>query len=568
MSLRPPLWAGLLAGAVFALASCRSSAPAYDVIVRNGTIYDGSGGAPVRADVAIAGDTIAAVGRLGSGRAKVVVDAAGMAVMPGFINMLSWANQSLIADPRSQSDLRQGVTLEVMGEGDSMGPWSDTMKAVFRAQQTDIRYPIEWTTLAQYLEWLQRRGISTNVASFVGATTVREHELGWANRAPTAVELERMRALVAQAMREGALGVASALIYAPGTYASTDEMVALSQEAGKYGGMYISHMRSEGDRLLEAVDEVIAISRRAGVPAEIYHLKAAGAANWPKMEQVIARVDSARRAGLHVSADMYTYTAGATGLSAGMPTWVQEGGLEAWRARLRDPATRTRVLGEMRQAHPVGWESLYQLAGSPERVLLVAFKQDSLKKLTGKTLAQVATLWHESPEDAAIDLVLRDDNDVSAVYFLMSEDNVGKQVALPWVSFGSDEASLAPEGIFLKSNPHPRAYGNFARVLGHYVRDQKVITLQDAVRKLAALPAQNLKLRGRGLLRPGYFADVVVLDPRTVQDHATYGRPHQYATGVRDVFVNGVAVLRNGQHTGATPGRVLRGPGWTGWKKD
>jgi len=326
-------------------------------------------------------------------------------------------------------------------------------------------------------------------------------------------------------------------------------------------------MRSEGDRLLEAVDEVIAISRRAGVPAEIYHLKAAGAANWPKMEQVIARVDSARRAGLHVSADIYTYTAGATGLSAGMPTWVQEGGLEAWRARLREPATRTRVLGEMRQAHPVGWESLYQLAGSPERVLLVAFKQDSLKKLTGKTLAQVATLWHESPEDAAIDLVLRDDNDVSAVYFLMSEDNVSKQVALPWVSFGSDEASLAPEGIFLKSNPHPRAYGNFARVLGHYVRDQKVITLQDAVRKLAALPAQNLKLRGRGLLRPGYFADVVVLDPRTVQDHATYERPHQYATGVRDVFVNGVAVLRNGQHTGATPGRVVRGPGWTGWKK-
>jgi N-acyl-D-amino-acid deacylase len=545
------------------LAACERGAD-YDVILRNGMLYDGSGAAPVAGDLAIHGDSIAALGDLGDATADLELDVTGMAVAPGFINMLSWATESLIQDGRSLSDIRQGVTLEIFGEGSSMGPYTDTMKAQEKRGQADIKYDITWTTLGEYLEHLERRGIATNVASFIGATTVRVHELGYADRAPTPEELDRMRALVRHAMEEGALGVGSSLIYAPAFYARTDELIALAREAAPYGGMYISHMRSEGNRLLEAVDELITIAREAGVPAEIYHLKAAGEDNWSKIPQVVAKVDSARAAGLAITADMYTYTAGATGLDAAMPPWVQEGGLQEWRRRLRDPATRARVATEM--VTPTNeWESLYLLAGSPERVVLVAFKQDSLKHLTGRTLAAVAAERGKTPEETAMDLVVADDSRVGTVYFLMSEENVRRQITLPWLSFGSDAESLAPEGVFLKSNPHPRAYGNFARLLGRYVRDEKVIPLEEAIRKLTSLPATNLKLRRRGSLRPGAFADVVVFDPAAITDHATFEAPHQLATGVIHVFVNGTQVLRDGEHTGATPGRVVRGPGWTGW---
>ncbi len=535
-----------------------------DVILRGGTIYDGSGGSPMVGDVAILADNIVAVGDIGRATAPLEIDVTGLAVAPGFINMLSWATESLIEDGRGLSDIVQGVTLEVFGEGMSMGPLNDAMKRRMVDEQGDIRFDIEWTTLGEYLEYLERKGVSPNVASFLGATTARIHEIGYEDREPTPAELDRMRALVRQAMEEGALGIGSSLIYAPAFYAKTPELIALAAEAAPFGGMYISHMRSEGNALLEAVDELITIAREAGVPAQIYHLKAAGQANWPKMDEVIARVEAARAEGLHITADMYTYTAGATGLDAAMPPWVQEGGLQTWRRRLQDPAIRRQVLQEMRTPTDA-WESLYLLAGSPERVLLVAFKQDSLKYLTGRTLASVAADRGKSPEEVAMDLVVADDSRVGTVYFLMSEDNVKKQIALPWVSFDSDEAAPAPEGVFLRSNNHPRAYGNFARLLGKYVREERVIPLEEAVRRLTSLPATNLKLRRRGALEPGHFADVVVFDPQTITDHATFDQPHQLATGMVHVFVNGVHVLNDGQHTGATPGRVVRGPGWTGW---
>jgi N-acyl-D-amino-acid deacylase len=546
----------LLCGA----AAC-TKAPRYDVVIRGGAVYDGSGGPAARVDVGIRGDQIAAIGDLSRSSADIDIDASGLAVAPGFINMLSWANESLIQDARSQSDIRQGVTLEVMGEGDSMGPLNQSMKKLNTELQADIKYDISWTTLGEYLTFLEKKGISTNVASFVGATTVRIHELGYADRAPTPEELGRMRALVRTAMEEGALGVGSSLIYAPAFYAKTEELIALAQEAGRYGGMYISHIRSEGNTLLEAVDELIRIAREAKVPAEIYHLKAAGEQNWPKMDQVIARVEAARAEGLQITADMYNYLAGATGLDAAMPPWVQEGGLREWIRRLKDPAIRARVRREM--ATPTNaWESLYLAAGSPERVLLVAFKQDALKPLTGKTLAEVAKMRGKSPEETAMDLVIEDDSRVGTVYFLMSEDNIRKQLKLPWVSFDSDAESLAPEGVFLKSNPHPRAYGNVARLLGRYVRDEKVMALEEAIRRLTSLPAANMKLDRRGALKIGHYADVVVFDPKTIQDHATFDKPHQYSTGVKHVFVNGVQVLKAGEHTGATPGRFVRGPGY------
>lgn len=548
-------------GAALAVGCSRPAR--YDVIFRNGTIYDGGGGPPFVGDLAVSGDTIAVVGALADARGRSELDVGGLAVAPGFINMLSWATESLLEDGRSQSDIRQGVTLEVFGEGWSMGPWNEAMKQEARERQGDIRYDIEWTTLGAYLEHLERRGVSTNVASFVGATTVRIHVLGYADRAPTPDELEQMKALVRRAMEEGALGVGSSLIYAPAFYAKTDELIALAKAAGEYGGTYISHIRSEGNRLLEAVDELIAIAREAGVPAEIYHLKAAGRANWGKLEEVFRRVEAARAHGLRITADMYTYTAGATGLNAAMPPWVQEGGHRAWVERLKDPAVRARVRGEMTTPTDA-WENLYLAAGGPENVLLVGFKTDSLKRLTGKTLAEVAASRGTSPEETAMDLVVQDDSRVDAVYFIMSEENVRKKIAQPWVSFGSDEASLAPEGVFLESNPHPRAYGNFARLLGKYVREEKVISLPEAVRRLTSLPAENLKLDRRGRLAPGFFADVVVFDPATIRDHATFAEPHRYSTGVVHVFVNGVQVLKEGEHTGATPGRVVRGPGWTG----
>ena len=528
----------------------------YDVLIRNGTIYDGSGQAPYTGDVAIRGDTLAAVGDVGNATARLEIDARGLAVAPGFINMLSWATESLIADGRSQSDIRQGVTLEVFGEGWSMGPWNEAMKKEVLERQGDIKFDIQWTTLGEYLRYLENRGVSCNVASFVGATTVRIHVLGYEDRPPTPEELEEMKQLVRQAMEEGALGVGSSLIYAPAFYAKTDELIELCKVAAEYGGMYISHIRSEGNRLLEAVDELITIARAAKIPAEIYHLKAAGKSNWDKLDAVIARVEQARAEGLRITADMYTYTAGATGLDAAMPPWVQEGGHDAWVRRLKDPAIRKKVAKEMTTPTDE-WENLY-LAAGPEKMLLIGFKSEKLKPLTGKTLAEVAALRGTSPEETAMDLVIEDDSRVGTVYFLMSEENVRKKVALPWMAFDSDEASLAPEGVFLKRNPHPRAYGTFARLLGKYVRDEKVLPLEEAVRKLTSFPAENLGLKRRGALEPGYFADVVVFDPATIQDHATFERPHQYATGVQHVFVNGVQVLRDGEHTGATPGRWVK----------
>ena len=545
------------------LAAGGCQAPDYDVILRHGTVYDGTGTAPMVADVAIAGDTIAAIGDLSAASGRLEIDVSGMAVAPGFINMLSWATASLIEDGRSQSDIRQGVTLEVFGEGWSMGPWTEAMKLEDLEQQGDITYDITWTTLGEYLEMLERRGVSPNVASFIGATTVRIHELGYQNRAPTEDELSRMQALVRTAMEEGALGVGSSLIYAPAFYADTEELIALAAVAGEYGGMYISHMRSEGNNLLGALEELITIAREANIRAEVYHLKAAGRRNWSKIDAVIARIDSARSNGLAITADMYTYTAGATGLDAAMPPWVQEGGLDEWVARLAEPATRERVVQEMTTPSDA-WENLYLSAGTPDNVILVGFKEDSLKYLTGKTLAEVAALRGTSPEETAMDLVIADHSRVGSVYFLMSEDNVKRQIAIPWVSFGSDAGSMTPEGVFLESNPHPRAYGNFARLLGKYTRDEGVIRLEEAVRRLTTLPAENLRIERRGRLASGMYADVVVFDPARIGDHATFAEPHQFAEGMVHVWVNGNAVLRDGEHTGATPGRVVRGPGWTG----
>jgi N-acyl-D-amino-acid deacylase len=533
---------------------------AYDVLIKSGWIYDGSGGSSYVADVAIENDRIAAIGQL-EADANLVIDAEGLAVAPGFINMLSWATDTLIVDGKSQSDIRQGVTLEVMGEGWSMGPLNEMMKKDMLESQGHIKFSIEWTTLGEYLEYLERKGVSTNVASFVGAATVRVHTLGYQDRAPNSRELQQMRRLVGHAMREGALGVGSALIYAPGVYADTDELIALAEVAGKYGGMYISHLRSEGNNLLKALDEFITIARKANVAAELYHMKAAGKANWHKLDAMIERIEKARAKGLRITANMYNYTAGATGLDAAMPPWVQVGGHRAWVTRLKDPSIRQRVVREMSTTADK-WENLYLLAGSAENVLLVGFKNERLRHLTGKTLAQVAKIRGNSPEETAIDLVIEDDSRVSTVYFLMSEENVKKQIKLPWVSFCSDAGSLAPEGVFLKSSTHPRAYGSFARLLGKYVRQEKVITLQEAIRRLTSLPAENLKLDRRGKLEKGYYADIVVFDPDTISDHATYEKPHQYATGMVHVFVNGIQVLKDGKHTGDKPGRFVRGPGW------
>jgi len=558
------LQAALATLMVAALPAAALAAPDYSVVIRGGTIFDGSGDQPVVGDVALKGDRIVYVGPKAPGEAEKVIDAAGKAVSPGFINMLSWATESLIEDGRGVGDLVQGVTLEVFGEGWSMGPLNPAMKRNEKERQGDIKFPIRWTTLAEYLQYLEKKGISPNVASFIGATTVRIHELGEKDVDPTPEQLERMKALVRKAMKEGALGVGSSLIYAPASYAETPELVAITSEAGKCGGMYISHMRSEADRLNEAIDELITISRESGAPAEIYHFKQAGGSNWPKYETAVAQVEKARAEGLKITADMYTYTAGATGLDATMPVWVQAGGLEQWIANLKKPDVRARVIAEMR-APAVGWESLLQLAGDPSRVLLLGFKSEKLKPLTGKTLAEVAKMRGTSIEDTAIDLVIKDGSRVGTAYFLMSEDNVKKATALPWMSFGSDAEAAVPEGVFLKSSTHPRAYGNFARLLGKYVRDEKTTTLADAIHRLTWLPATNLKLRGRGVLRPGYYADVVVFDPATIQDHATFEKPQQLATGVDSVFVNGTQVVKDGKHTGAKPGRVVRGPGWSGW---
>jgi N-acyl-D-amino-acid deacylase len=541
------------------LPACRTHT--FDTVIRGGTIYDGTGGRPFVGDVAIHGDSIVAVGRDVSGTAAQVIDAKGMAVAPGFINMLSWATRTLLVDRRAMSDIKQGVTLEIFGEGTSMGPLNDDMKSAMRTNQGDLKFGVSWTTLAEYLEHLEATGVGINVASFVGAATLRIHEVGYANRAPTAGELKRMRALCRQAMQDGALGLGTSLIYAPAFYAKTSELVALAQIVGEYGGMYISHMRSEGNQLLEALDELIHIARVSGVAAEIYHLKAAGAANWPKLEKLIAKVEAARADGLKITADMYTYTAGSTGLDAAMPPWVQAGGYPRWRHQLQKPKVRELVRKEMTTPTDK-WENLYLAAGGAKNVLLVGFKNAALKQYTGKTLEEVAKLRNKSPEDTAMDLVIEDGSRVQCVYFLMSEENVRRKIKLPWLSFCSDSGAPTPSGAFLKSNTHPRAYGSFARVIGKYCRDEKLIPLEEAIRKLTWLPASNLKLRRRGSLTTGNFADVVIFDPATVSDRATYDKPHQLAVGVRDVFVNGEQVLKDGDHTGALPGRVVRGPGY------
>ncbi|HBK45060.1 MAG TPA: aminoacylase [Xanthomonadaceae bacterium] len=555
-----------------ALAGCSSAsgpkaagAP-YDLLIRDGMVYDGSGSAARQVDVAVRGDRIAALLPAGSEAvATRTVDAHGQAVAPGFINMLSWATESLIADGRGMSDTKQGVTLEVFGEGWSMGPYNERMKADALKQQGDIRYPIEWTTLGQYLDHLENRGVTANVASFVGATTVRINVLGEDDVAPDAGQLADMQALVRQAMDEGALGVGGSLIYPPATFADSNELTALALAAAESGGGYIAHMRSEADRFLEALDETIAIARATGQRAEVYHLKAAGEKNWPKMAQAIAKIQAARDQGLKVSANMYAYTAGGTSLAAGLPPWVQAGGLEAMIARLKDPAIRKRVIAEMRDPG-VAWENIRLLAGSDERVLLIECKSEKLKPLLGKSLAAIARSRGRSTEETVLDLIVEDDSELGAAYFLMSEENVEQGLKQPWTSLGSDAESSAPEGVFLKSSTHPRAYGNVARFLGHYVRDRRLMPLEEGIHRLTGLPARNWKLEDRGCLEPGCFADIVIFDPSTIADHSTYDKPQQYATGVGNVFVNGVQVLRDGEHTGALPGRVVRGPGWRGAK--
>jgi N-acyl-D-amino-acid deacylase len=551
--------------AILAAAACSSQppkalAPTFDVLIRGGTVYDGSGQPGRAVDIGIRGDHIVAVNNLAAMTGTTTVDATGLAVAPGFINMLSWSTESLLADGRSQGEIRQGITLEVFGEGSSMGPLTDVMKKRMVEQMGDIKYEITWTTLAEYLNELERRGVSTNVASFIGATTIREHVIGLEDKKPTPAQLDEMRALVKQEMESGALGIGSSLIYAPAFYASTEELIELCKVAAQYRGKYISHMRSEGNRLVEAVDELLRISREAKIPAEIYHLKAAGQANWSKMDAVIATIEKARAEGLKITADMYTYPAGATGLDAAMPPWVLDGGYDEAYKRFKDPATRKKIAQAI-VTPSKDWENLFLAAGSPDRVLLVEFKSDALKPLTGKTLAEAAKIRNESVPDTIMNLVLEDRSRVGTVYFMMSEDNIRKQIALPWVSFGSDASSMAPEPPFTKSSAHPRAYGNFARLLGRYVRDEKVISLAEAVRRLSSLPAANLELQDRGAIREGMFADVVIFDPAQIADRATFEKPHQYAVGMRHVFVNGVQVLKDGEHTGAKPGRAIWGPG-------
>jgi N-acyl-D-amino-acid deacylase len=539
--------------------SVQDSKAQFDVIVRGGNLYDGSGAAPRKVDLAIKGDRIAAIGDLKSATAKTVIDVNGLAVAPGFINMLSHSENSLITDGRSQGELRQGVTTQIFGEG-SMGPLSEEMKRRRQSTQGDLRFELPWTTLAEYLMYLEKHGISQNVASFVSATTIRENVIGLEDKAPTAEQLDRMRALVRQEMEAGALGVTTALIYPPAFYAKTEELIELCKVAAKYKGKYIAHIRSEGNQLIEAVEETLRISREAGLPAEIYHLKTSGEANWGKMDKVIAMINDARKKGMKITADMYMYTAGATGLDAAMPPWVFDGGREAANKRLQDPETRKKIADAIRTPSN-DWENLYMLAGSPDRILLVGFRSDALKPLTGKTLAEVAKMRGKDPIETIMDLVYEDRSRVGTVYFMMSEDNIKKQLRQPWVSLGSDAASMAPEGPFLRSSTHPRAYGNFARLLGKYVREEKVISLQEAIRRLTSLPASNLGLDHRGLLEPGMFADVVVFDPATIADRATFENPHQYAVGVKHVIVNGVQVIKDGEHTDARPGRALWGPG-------
>lgn len=560
--MRGPLAVFVLTLAALSADGVKAATPLYEVVIRGGKIYDGTGRAPYTADIAVKGDRIAAVAPHLDGHGATEIDAHGNAVSPGFINMLAHPEVSLIADGRGLSDLAQGVTLEVIGE-DSMGPLTPEMRRLKEQREGDIKFPVSWTTFGDYLDMLQKKGISPNVASFVGAGTVRTNLLGEADVQPTPQQLAAMQGLVKQAMEEGALGLTDALIYSPNTYAKTPELIALAKASARCGGIYSVHPRSEDDRLKEAVQETIDIAEASGAPAEIYHFKQAGRSNWGKLDEEIAMVNTARARGVRITADMYTFTSGATGLDAAMPSWVQDGGLEKWIARLKDPAIRANVKTEMRDPHPKTWDNLYAGTG-PEGTLLLAFKNPELKPLTGKTLAEVAKMWRESPEDAAIDLVIKDGSRVGVAYFMMSEANIRREVALPWMSFGSDQAAPTPEGVFLLSHPHPRAYGNFARLLGKYVRENHDLTLQDAIQRLTGFPAANLSLKDRGLLKVGYYADIVVFNPNTIAARATYPEPHQLAVGVDDVLVNGGFALKEGKATGAHTGRAVRSRAWTG----
>ncbi len=544
---------------ILAGVSCNTTTKEYDTIIRNGMIYDGSGGEPFKADIAINADTIAFIGDLKQASAKNIFDANGMAVSPGFINMMGHSEVSLIEDGRAQSDIRQGVTTEIFTEG-SMAPLSPVMKKQMQEGQGDIKFSVQWNTLGEYMNFLEKKGISCNIASYVGTGTIRQYVVGEDNKAPTAMQLDSMRMLVRQAMEEGALGVTNALIYPPDFFAKTDELIALAKEASSYGGTYSSHMRSEGDKFLEAIEELIKISTEAKIPAEIFHLKAAGKDNWYKMDSAIKRVERARREGLQITADMYNYIAGATGLTATMPPTLQDGGFGKLRERLQNPAIRKQLKKEM-NTKTDKWENFFYSVGTPENILLLGFKQDSLKKFIGKTLAQIAVIRDTSPEETAMDLIIQDSTRVDCAYFLMKEENLKKQLVLPWVSFGSDEASYTNEGVFLKSNAHPRAYGNFARLLGRYCRDEKLLSLNEAIRKLSNLPAANLKILKRGALKVGNYADVAIFDPAKIKDNASFEKPHQYAEGMIGVFVNGIEVLKNGEHTGAKPGRFIKGSG-------
>tara|TARA_R110001632_G_scaffold10505_9_gene38852 strand:- start:3719 stop:5401 length:1683 start_codon:yes stop_codon:yes gene_type:complete len=546
---------------LFVILSGCNAPESFDVLIKNGQIIDGSGNPSYIGNVGINADTIAAIGTLNNATGKLEIDATGLVVAPGFINMLSWATESLIEDGKSQSDIRQGVTLEVFGEGWSMGPLSDKMKKEQLKNQGNIKFDIEWNSLGEYLDFMVKKGVSPNIASFIGATTVRINHIGYEDRVPTDEEMVSMKAMVRQAMEQGALGVGSSLIYAPAFYSSTEELIELCKVASEYDGMYISHMRSEGNRLLQSIDELMQIADKANIRAEIYHLKMAGKDNWNKFDDVVKKIDSARKAGLLITTDMYTYTAGATGLDASMPPWVQEGGYDKWAERLKDPKIRERVYNEMTTATDE-WENLMYAAGTSDNLLLVGFKNDSLRHYTGKTLSEVAKIHGKSPEETAMDLVIADGSRVGTVYFLMSEENVKKGIALPYMSFGSDANSSAPEGVFLESSTHPRAYGNFSRILGKYVRDEKVISLEEAIYKLTSLPASNLKIEKRGAIKKGHYADLALFNPDEIQDNATFEDPLQYSTGMIHVFVNGIQVLKNGDHTGAMPGKVVRGPGW------
>lgn len=535
--------------ATILLLTSACSKPDHDIIIRGGSIYDGSGGPTITADLAIDGDRITAIGNLEGHKGKSEIDATGLAVAPGFINMLSWANESLIQDGRSMSDIYQGVTLEVMGEGTSMGPLNEKMRQQRIERQNDIKYDVPWTTLGEYLQYMEDRGVSTNIASFVGASTVRIHEMGYVDREPTGQELENMKQHVRLAMREGAMGLGSSLPYIPAPFATTEELIALTEVVAEYDGMYISHIRDEGNEIFPAVEELITIVRETGARGEIYHLKASQKQNWYKLDHVITMVEAARAEGLPVTADMYTYHASSTGLTIDLPDWVKEGGHEKLVSRLQDSAIKNHVI-EVTNMIP------------PEDLMLVDFRNKDLRHLTGKTLAEVAEMRGTSPVETALDLIVEDDSRIGTVRFTMSEDNIRKKIALPWVSLCSDSGSIAPEEPFTNSQPHPRAYGSFARLLGKYVREEKIITLEEAIHKMTGLPATNLKLDKRGLLAPDYFADVVIFNPETISDQATFEDPHQLATGVVHVFVNGDQVLDDGQHTGATPGRFVKGPGW------